>query len=415
MSAENSGITVLLPTAQVDLFTRDAQTRATFESIREDWRFARVNLVVHDGDADAAIALYQGTASPQMVIIQTDDIDNGFSEKLEALAAHCAEGTAAMVIGPVNDVNLYRKLIGMGISDYVVRPVQREALAHDIANSLIERMGAAESRLIVTLGAKGGVGTTALTEGLAWGLSESLGQKTFLLDAAGGWSTLAVGMDFEPSTTLAAALRAAAEQKEESLARMMHKPSDKLTVLSSGGDAMLEDSAQPDLFEFFLDYVMTTYPVVLVDLSGASAAVKNAVLRRAHEILLVTAPTLPAVRASRTLLQEIKDIRGGSDAGIDLIVNMQGLAPKHEVSKAQIEEGLQRKVGAVVPFDAELFISMESAAKKLTADKAGAAIVDTLLPLARKVLSLSDVADSAEDERKKSGKIGGLLSKIKKA
>src|SRR5690606_23129711 len=113
---------------------------------------------------------------------------------------------------PVNDVNLYRKLIGMGVSDYLVKPVQQEELSNDIAASLIERIGASGSRLIVMMGAKGGVGTTVLSEGLAWGLSEDLGQKTFFLDAAGGWSTLPVGMDFEPATTLADALRAAVDQ-----------------------------------------------------------------------------------------------------------------------------------------------------------------------------------------------------------
>ncbi|MBU0859427.1 MAG: type II secretion protein ATPase, partial [Alphaproteobacteria bacterium] len=399
--------------ARVTLFTRDAETRTTFEAIRADWRFARVDLQVIEGDVEDAITLYQSELSPQLVIVQTDNIDNGFSEKLEALSASCAEGTAAMVIGPVNDVNLYRKLIGMGVSDYLVRPVQKDALSNDIAASLIDRMGASSSRLIVTLGAKGGVGTTVLTEGLAWGISENLAQKTFLLDAAGGWSTLAVGMDFEPATTLADALRAAIDQKEDSLGRMMFKASERLTVLSSGGDVMLEDHVQPEHFEYFLDYIMATYPVVIVDLSGASAGLKNTVLRRAHEILLVTVPTLPSVRASRTLIQEIRDLRGGGDAGLDLIINMQGLAPKHEVSKAQIEEGLERKASAVIVYDPALFLSTESGAKRLTADKAGATIVDALLPLARKVLSGVLHDSGANDDDGKKGGLGGLIGKLK--
>lgn len=409
---DKSYTTVLLPAARVALFTKDAETRRTFEEIGRDWRFARVDMQVHDGDVTTAAQTYQGEASPALVIVQTDNIDDGFTQQLEALSGVCAEGTAAMVIGPVNDVNLYRKLIGMGVSDYIVRPVKQEELSNDIAASLIERIGATGSRLIVMMGAKGGVGTTVLAEGLAWGLSEDLGQKTFLLDAAGGWSTLAVGMNFEPAATLADALRAAVERKEDSLNRMLFKASDRLTVLSSGGDVMLEDNVSAEHYEYFLDHMMTTYPVVLVDLSGAAAGLKNAVLRRAHEILLVTTPTLPSVRAARTLLQEISVLRGGSDANIDLIVNMHNLAPKHEVSKAQIEEGLERKIGAMVEFDPGLFVSTESAAKKLTADKAGAAIVDMLLPLARKVLALAPSTEPANEDDGRKG-IGGLLSKLK--
>ena len=411
---DKSYTTVLLPAAGVTLFTKDAETRRTFEDIGRDWRFARVHMQVHDGDVQTAAQRYQSETSPALVIVQTDNIDDGFTQQLESLSAVCAEGTAAMVIGPVNDVNLYRKLIGMGVSDYLVRPVKQDELSNDIAASLIERIGATGSRLIVVMGAKGGVGTTVLAEGLAWGLSENLGQKTFLLDAAGGWSTLAVGMNFEPAATLADALRAAIERKEDSLQRMLFKASDRLTVLSSGGDVMLEDNVAPEHYEYFLDYMMTTYPVVLVDLSGASANLKSTVLRRAHEILLVTTPTLPSVRASRTLLQEIRDLRGGSDANIDVIINMHNLSPKHEVSKAQIEEGLERKAGAMVDFDPGLFVSTESAAKKLTADKAGAAIVDMLLPLARKVLALAPSAEPANEDDGRKG-IGGLLSKLKKS
>jgi pilus assembly protein CpaE len=408
---DKSYTSVLLPAASVALFTRDPETRATFEAIGRDWRFARVGLDMHDGDADTAYALYQQQASPELVIVQTDTIDDAFTQKLEMLANSCAEGTAAMVIGPVNDVNLYRKLIGMGVSDYLVRPVRQEEMSNDIAASLIERIGASGSRLIVMMGAKGGVGTTALAEGLAWGLSEDLGQKTFLLDAAGGWSTLPVGMDFEPATTLADALRAAVEQNHDSLSRMMFKAGDRLTVLSSGGDVMLEDRVQPEHYEYFLDHIMTTWPVVLVDLSGATPALKNVVLRRAHEIMLVTAPTLPSVRASRTLLQEIRDLRGGADSDVDIIINMQGLAPKHEVSRAQIEEGLERKAGAIIEFDSALFISTESAAKKLGAEKSGASIVAKLLPLARRVLNIGGDAANEDDEKK--GGLGNILSKLK--
>lgn len=409
---DKSYTSVLLPSSGVALFTRDAETRATFEAIGKDWRFARVNLEIHEGDVDDATVMYQAQASPDLVIVQTDSIDGDFTEKLETLAGSCSEGTAAMVIGSVNDVNLYRKLIGMGVSDYLVRPVKQEEFSNDIAASLIERIGATGSRLIAVMGAKGGVGTTVLSEALAWAVSENLAQKTFFLDAAGGWSTLAVGMDFEPATTLADALRAAIEQNHDSLSRMFFKAGDRLTVLSSGGDVMLEDNVAPENYEYFLDHVMTTWPVVMVDLSGATPALKNVVLRRAHEIMLVTAPTLPSVRASRTLLHEIRHLRGGSDEGVDLIVNMQGLAPKHEVSRSQIEEGLERHVSAVIEFDPALFVSTESHAKKLGADKAGSAILDRLLPILRRVLHVGAVEAVNDDDGKKGG-IGNILNKLK--
>lgn len=415
MSDESDSYTsVLLPAAEIALFTKDPDSRQAFEALGADWRFARVVLTVHEGDVDAAAAMYKSAASPALVIVQTDDIDNGFSEKLESLAGSCSEGTSAIVVGPVNDVNLYRRLVGMGVSDYLVKPLKTAQLASDIAATLIEQIGASGSRLIVLMGAKGGVGTTSLAEGLAWGVSEKLGQKTFLLDAAGGWSSLSVGLNFEPSATLAEAARAAADGKADNLTRMIYKAGERLFVLSSGGDVMLDDSVDAGSYEALLDYLMAIYPVVILDLSGATAELKRTALTKAHEILLVTTPTLPSVRAARTLIQEIKELRGNNDGNLDVLVNMQGFAPKHEVSKNQIEEGLERKPAAVIPFDPALFVKAESEGRKLTEAKPGAAIMDQILPLVTGILSLpgADAGGEAGSAAKKGG-LSGILTKLK--
>jgi pilus assembly protein CpaE len=405
---------ILLPGARVALFTQDSESKAAFLALQKDWRFARVELEVHDGGITDAIGAYQRAASPDLVMVQTDTIDESFTANLETLAGACAEGTAAIVVGPVNDVNLYRRMIGMGVSDYLVRPLKTEPLGNDIAATLIEKIGATGSRLIAMIGSKGGVGTTVLAEGLAWGLSDTMGQKTFLMDAAAGWSSLSVGMDFEPATTLAEAVRAASENNQDSLSRMMFSASEKLTVLSSGGDVMLDDIVAADKFEQLIDHLMVTYPVIVMDLSAATPGLKRMALARAHEIILITAPTLPAVRAARTLLHEIKVLRGGSDGDVDVIINMSGLAPKHEVTKAQIEEGLERKGLTVIPFDPALFLSTESEAKKLGADKGGAAIVEKMLPMARKVVARGGVETVvSEDSGEKKGGLGGLLGKLK--
>jgi pilus assembly protein CpaE len=260
---------ILLPTASVNIFIRDKETLESARSLSDDWRFARVTVSVIEGDVETAIQSYQEAKSPDLVIIETNTTDDSFTERLGALSNFCSDKTNAIIIGPINDVNLYRSLTSMGVSDYLVRPVAFETLSEIIALNLIQSLGTVGSRLIAMIGAKGGVGTTSLTQALAWGLSEKLKQKTLLLDAAGGWSTLGVGMGFEPLTTLQEATRAAAAKDEDTLKRMMFQANDKLTVLASGADALLENPVQARDYEDMLNYMMTSYPVVLVDLSGA--------------------------------------------------------------------------------------------------------------------------------------------------
>ena len=403
-------LSVLLPSARVALFTNDADSKQSCSTLEGDWRFARVTIEVFDGDVDTAISYYSDKTAHDLIIIQTEDIDDGFTSKLEDLAGYLSENTSAVVIGPVNDVNLYKKLSNMGVSDYLVKPITQDIMAEAIASTLIEQIGVSDSHLIAFLGAKGGVGTTMLSETLARYTADDLNQKTFLLDAAGGWSTISVGMDFDPVTTLAEAVRAASEANEDNLSRMVHHSTDRLHVLSSGGDVMLDDLVEAEQYEALLQYLMGLYPVVIVDLSASSAALRRTVLTKAHKTYIVTSALLPSVRATRTLLQEIREIRGGNDEDVDIILNMQGFASKSEVPKAQIKEGLERDPVVSIPFDPELFVSTESEAVKLGDQKAGQKVVDDLLAQISSVLSVTISQDN--DAEKKMG-IGQLLTKLK--
>lgn len=407
-----SGTSILLPGAQVSVFSHDRETLETARALGGDWRFARVGVLAREGDVDAAISLYQGQPSPDLVVVQTDHIDEAFTQKLEALAGSCAEGTAAIVVGPVNDVYLYRKLIGMGVSDYLVRPLNPHIFAEVIAKTIIEKLGATGSRLIAVTGAKGGVGTSILAEVLATGIADVLREKTVLLDAGGGWSTASVGLGFEPATTLNEALRMAQAGDEARLSRMLIPFGEKLSVLASGGDVMLEHAVSPEQIETLLNVLMAKYPLLIFDLSGAPPLVRRAVLARAHQAIVVSTASLPSLRLARTMIQEIKELRGNVADGIDLVVNMAGIAPSAEVPRADIQAALECKPALFVPFNPKLFMGLEGQGKKFTDDKAGAEIARALLPLVQRILNRD--TDSASDKPKAEGGVGGLLGLLRK-
>lgn len=417
---DHQGTSVLLPESKVAVFSHDSDTLGVARRLADDWRFTRVDVAVEEGDVDAAIAAYKDYASPELVIIQSDKIDNDFTAKLEELSAHCDEGTAAIVIGPVNDVYLYRSMINMGISDYLVRPVQAEIMADVVVKSLIERLGVTGSCLIALIGAKGGVGVSALSQGLASGVAGVYGQKTVLLDGCGGCSTLSVGLGFEPSTTLSEAARAVENQDDDSLGRMLIKVADKsvgdaLSVLASGGEGMLEPTVTAEQFEDIVDMLMMKYPVVVADLSQAPHALQRVVLARANQIQVVATPSLAALRQGRSLIQEIKDVRGGEGENIALVVNMCGMAGKQEVAKADIEAAMGMKISAQIGFEPQVFMGAESAGQVVLADSAGRRLIEThILPVVRGLLGVSEVHDAkACDDVASGGFMAGILKKFK--
>jgi pilus assembly protein CpaE len=405
---ESTETSVLLPSAGIAVFSRDQETTDTVKSLEKDWRFARVRVEAIEGDVETAIDVYAGASSPDLVVVQTDDINEGFAERLEKLAGNCKEDTAAIVIGPVNDVYLYRKLIGMGVSDYLVRPINPKDFAEVIAKTLIERMGAIGSHLVAFLGAKGGVGTSTAAHMAAWGAAHILNEKTFLLDAAGGWSTTGVSLGFDPTTTLPEVLRVAQSGDEDNLKRMLVHPHEKLSVLATGGDVMLDHEPAPKEFEALIDLMMTRYPVVLVDLSGAPAPLVRTVCARAHKVVLVSTPNVSSLRLVRTLLQELSELRGGSRDNIDLVINKSAMSPAGEVDKKDIEAALEKQPDLVIPFDAKLFVGGEGQGKKFFESKSAAEAMQSITDIIKPLVA----GDKSEDDNQaaaKKGLKGGIL------
>lgn len=409
---ETSGTitSVLLPSARVGIYVLDPEIREAARSLADDWRFARVAISIHEGDVNAAIQAFQSSESPEFLMVETKTIDEGFIQSLETLASSCAAHTSAVVVGPDNDVYLYRKLIQMGVSDYLVRPLRKDVIAEVIAKTLIDKLGTTDSRLIALVGAKGGVGTSTLAQTTAMAVANRLNQKTVILDAAGGWSYTSVSVGVEPITTMAEATRAATATDQDSFKRMIVPAGDRLSVLASGADAMLDEVVTSEGFEQIINRLMVTFPALVVDLSGASPTVKRTVIHKAHEVLIVTDATLPSLRSARSLLQEIKTVRGGSDKEVSLVVNMKDRQPI-EVSVSDITEAMGRKPALVVPFLPKVFAMAESQGKSLLSIAGTDEIVTGLTTLVRRIISIQE--NSSVAEKPETNLLGGLLGKLK--
>ncbi len=409
--AEHQATDTLLPQASLFVFSQDKDTLLSTAEMQKDWRFARVNIKAEAGDVQTAIDYFQENGSPDLLIIQTEDIDESFTEKLGELSQYCDEGTAAIIIGPVNDVYLYRELIQMGISDYLVKPIKPDVLKEVVAKALIAQLGVSDSRLIAFIGAKGGVGTSSVAAISALISADKLANKTILMDGAGAWSSLSVGMGFDPSATLHEIARAVELGNEDALERMLHHATEKLTLLASGAGAMLDPGVAAKPYEAVLDNLMVKYPVVLVDLSGADPELKKTVISRAHQTIVVTTPTVTSLRSCRTLIKEVSEVRGGDADDVTLVVNMEGVSKANEVDAAAIAEALDFKPALSIGHAPSVFLKNESEIPKILNDKEGISIASAIEAVLTKMIS-GKAAAGAEKNDQNSGILGGFLNKL---
>lgn len=410
MSDDQTTLSILLPEARVAIFSDDETTQAAAQALQSDWRFARVDIEIHNGDIQSAASTYEDAASPTLLIVQTQTIEDGLTLDLEQLANSCDEGTSAIVIGPVNDVDLYRELVDMGVSDYLVRPVQQSVFGNVIAKALIDKLGVSDSKLTAIMGAKGGCGASAIAQAIAWGNADLLGKKTILMDIAGGWSSLNVGMGFEPTASLTEAADIAEKGDEDGLDRLIVRASEHLSVLATGNDGMLERAVYASQLEVLINALLVKYPHVVVDLSHCAPELARVVLARAHQIMLVSTPTLPALRLARSVLQEIKTLHGGDNQNIELIINMNGQSKAHDVAQKDIEVAMEMRVAAMIPYADDAFMKSESEGRKLSDIAQGAEIFKQYL---RPLIAKGKTFDDEEEKGSFIDQVKGFLKRKK--
>ncbi len=128
---------------------------------------------------------------------------------------------------------------------------------------------------------------------------------------------------------------------------------------------------------------------------------------------MVSNYNLVSLRQARSLMQEIKDVHGADESNVELILNMQGAASAHEVSKSDIEKAMDLQVSASIPFVPKVFQCCETESRKITGDADGQALVNThILPVLQKTLAI-DTLDMKADEASASrfGFLNNLFSK----
>jgi pilus assembly protein CpaE len=392
--AKDDQISSLLPNASVHLFAREEKTAKLGQILRDDWRFARVAVDQFQGGIDKAIATYQNTASPDLVIVETDNVDDGLTSRLNDLAGVCVSGTDALVIGPVNDVTLYRKLVDLGVKDYLVHPVEAGEIIPVIGRILVDRKGVSESKLLPVIGSKGGVGTSTIAQGMAQLLGDEFNEKTLYIEAASGWVSYPVTHGIDPVAELEDAVQAAEKGDQEGLSHLIHKVTDDFHILACGGGMMMEDSPGGIAIERLIDRLMVTYPVIVFDVSGGVRELISLATARGHAITLVSTPTLPALRNARSLIKDMIDMRdGGNGLPLQLIINKTGQSGVVEVSAKDIEDSLDHEINAELPFDGKTIQTPLADGQPYAATAKGKAFLNPIKPI------LADIADLPEDEK----------------
>src|SRR5580658_5758314 len=157
-----------VPRISIHAFCEFPDTGAALQRAGADRRLAKAHLQVQLGGINAAIEHYNGQITPNLLVVETKLSGQDALAELDRLAEVCDPSTKVVVVGRVNDVELYRELMRRGASEYLVAPLSPLQLIEVIAGLYCEPGAKPVGRVIAFMSARGGAGSSTIAHNVGW-------------------------------------------------------------------------------------------------------------------------------------------------------------------------------------------------------------------------------------------------------
>lgn len=305
-----------------------------------------------DPTLDAALRRMREGAAPRVLIL---DLSDSTAPIAELSAARSVGGTdlKILALGTVNDVGLFRDLLSAGATDYLVKPVSREALAVALekrGGSGTGGPGAGLGQVVAFIGSRGGVGTTTTAVSCAWLLADRHKENTVLLDLDLHFGTVALNLDTDPGSGLCEALEQPSRIDALFVDRATVKVSDTLRILASEAavaETLMIDAGAIDVLLYEL---RRKFAWVVIDLPRWVTPTQRVVLGAANRVVVLCERSLAGLRDTIRLQTLMREHAPQTQV---LLIDAGAAGERATVGKSEFEKAVGKSLDASLSHDAK--------------------------------------------------------------
>ncbi len=294
---------------------------------------------IRKGGLPTALRLLGVAPPPRLMIV---DVEGMPPEEVEQGIIELARlNSQVMVLGSVNDVNYFRRIMRAGAKDYLVKPIDADMLSEVFVRlEQASEGGKPVGRVVGFLGARGGVGTTTLAVNAAWIMAEKLGRRTSLVDMDLYAGNIALALDIEPTRGLREAFDDPERVDEVFLQNAMARFGKGLHVLAT--EEAFDDAVRmsDDKILMLADTMRANFDMSILDLPRHFVMREPTLFSRFDDIVVVAELTLQSLRDCNRLIRLLAS--RNRQTRLHVIANRTPAKP--DVTPAEFEEGMEMKL-----------------------------------------------------------------------
>lgn len=381
-------------TETVLAYLQNKQDATLLQSILPTYK---LQIDIKIGNIETAIAdASQWTVAPDYIILDVSHIQDPI-EALYNLAQEAPDGeTEVIMVGDINDIEMYQRLLQQGVSDYLISPIDEVKLI-DTFEKVVDRRreltGSIDPKnLIVVTGSRGGVGASTVATALAEIVSNHHQKKTLLIDLDINGGTQYISYDVEPSPGLYEILQSPQRVDALFLERTLIKVNENLALLSAGAIEDGHDASEAGLAAL-LSQARQGIDKVVIDLPRGQDLGKSSLLM-AGTVVIVCTLTLASLRETLSLIEYVEN--RGNASKIIIVTNRIGEHKSGIISLQEFSKQIRKEV-IQLPFDPRSVTQSMMQARPLTSFRK---------PISEGLFRIGDKLDSAPIRNQ------GLLSKF---
>jgi len=289
--------------------------------------------------------------SPHTLIVDVAGVELLLSQ-VHALAEVCEPGVNVVAIGTDNDVGIYRDLRQLGVTDYLVKPLNAQLLGRAInlrqtpaqATPISQKLG----KLIAVFGARGGVGTSTIAVNLAWHLANRHGRRVGLVDFDLQSGDCSLMLHVKATSGLSEALQNPARLDSLFLERAMAIHGERLFVLNSEESLRDDLRFEPDAAEALIHTLRQQYHYVIADVPRIYGEAYRRVMDLAMVRVIVADQTFHSVRDAVRLKNMLRE--GSTNHATLLVVNRGGEGGRKSLTLNDMREAAGLEPSCVIPY-----------------------------------------------------------------
>jgi pilus assembly protein CpaE len=327
------------------------------------WR----NAAIVEGGVVTAHDQLQSQSAPNLLVVDVDDAEDPV-QALYALAEFCPPEMSVIAIGQRNDLNLYRDLMELGVSDYLPKPITVQMLERALKRNKRGHGGgeeATKAQVITLMGARGGVGTTTVAAGLAWCLAHLHHRSVAVVDLDLHFGNLALSLDLVPGPGLREALEYPARMDARLLGSALLHESPQLSVLAAEEPLVDLPQVAAGAADALVTVLRADCDFIIVDLPRHLEEIVRRTITVATTIGVVTDLSLAAARDTLRLAEFNRVL--SPTAKHMVIGNQVGAPHRGEVGRTEFERVVGLTLDGAIPFEQQAALTTSSMGTALPA------------------------------------------------